>query len=59
MYIYAEYAISEVDKADMKMHALLCPIALLAKSGRRGFDPRQLLRTKRAFFLPLAIRNET
>jgi hypothetical protein len=27
-------------------------------AGRRGFDPRQLHRTKRAFFPPLAIRNE-
>jgi hypothetical protein len=28
--------------------------ALLPRGGRRGFDPRQLRRTKRAFFSPLA-----
>ena len=28
------------------------------RGGRRGFDPRQLRRTKRAFFPPLAIWNE-
>ena len=28
---------------------------LLLRGGRRGFDPRQLRRTKRAFFPPLAI----
>ncbi len=28
---------------------------LLLRGGRRGFDPRQLRRTKRAFFQPLAI----
>jgi hypothetical protein len=27
-------------------------------AGQRGFDPRQLRRTKRAFLPPLAIRNE-
>jgi hypothetical protein len=26
-----------------------------SRAGRRGFDPRQLRRTKRAFFPPLAI----
>ncbi len=31
---------------------------LLLRGGRRGFDPRQLRRTKRAFFPPLAIWNE-
>jgi hypothetical protein len=31
---------------------------LLLRGGRRGFDPRQLRRTKRAFFPPLVIWNE-
>jgi hypothetical protein len=54
-YIPSVYWYMSVRKHRNSMYSVKADIPCSLGGGRRGFDPRQLRRTKRAFFPPLAI----